>query len=52
MKAVCVLESILKKKDDEHFSLVTSYFTKNKDVVVKCSESAQASLREKANKVT
>ncbi|XP_028757291.1 protein MODIFIED TRANSPORT TO THE VACUOLE 1 [Neltuma alba] len=51
MKAVCVLESILRKKDDDHFSPVTSYFTENKDVVVRCSESAQASLREKANKV-
>ncbi|KAI9109525.1 hypothetical protein K1719_019579 [Acacia pycnantha] len=51
MKAVCVLESILRKKDYDHFSLVTSYFTENKDVVVRCSESAQASLREKANKV-
>ncbi|KAK4267422.1 hypothetical protein QN277_024205 [Acacia crassicarpa] len=51
MKAVCVLESILRKKDYDHFSLVASYFTENKDVVVRCSESAQASLREKANKV-
>ncbi|XP_028756190.1 protein MODIFIED TRANSPORT TO THE VACUOLE 1 [Neltuma alba] len=51
MKAVCVLESILRKKDDDHFSPMTSYFTENKDVVVRCSESAQASLREKANKV-
>lgn len=52
MKAVCVLEAILRKKDDEHFSIVTSYFSENKDVVVKCCESPQASLREKANKVS
>lgn len=51
MKAVCVLESILRKKDDEHFSTVESYFSENRDVVVRCSESPQASLREKANKV-
>ncbi|KAJ1388759.1 VHS domain [Sesbania bispinosa] len=51
MKAVCVLESILRKNDDDHFSLVASYFTENKDVVLRCSESPQASLREKAMKV-
>ncbi|KAL4367035.1 hypothetical protein GQ457_05G024180 [Hibiscus cannabinus] len=51
MKAVCVLESILRKKEDEHFLIVASYFTENKDVVLRCSESPQTSLREKANKV-
>ncbi|KAH0982565.1 hypothetical protein GBA52_009742 [Prunus armeniaca] len=51
MKAICVLESILRRKDDEHFSIVESYFIDNKDLVVRCSESPQASLREKANKV-
>uniref|UniRef100_A0A5B7AGB5 VHS domain-containing protein n=1 Tax=Davidia involucrata TaxID=16924 RepID=A0A5B7AGB5_DAVIN len=51
MKAVCVLEAILRKKDDEHFLTVASYFNENKDDVVRCSESPQASLREKANKV-
>ncbi|KAK7294237.1 hypothetical protein RJT34_17124 [Clitoria ternatea] len=51
MKAVCVLEAILRKKDDDHFSQVASYFTENKDVVLRCSESPQASLREKAVKV-
>ncbi|KAJ0467548.1 putative AP-4 complex accessory subunit Tepsin [Helianthus annuus] len=51
VKALCVLEALLRKKEDEHFSTVTSYFTENIDVVVKCSESPQASLREKANKV-
>ncbi|MBA0691123.1 hypothetical protein Goari_008769, partial [Gossypium aridum] len=50
MKAVCVLESILRRKEDEHFVIVASYFTENKDVVLRCSESPQASLREKANK--
>ncbi|XVF24934.1 hypothetical protein REPUB_Repub13aG0170400 [Reevesia pubescens] len=51
MKAMCVLDSILRKKEDEHFVIVASYFTENKDVVLRCSESPQASLREKANKV-
>ncbi|XP_020225364.1 protein MODIFIED TRANSPORT TO THE VACUOLE 1 [Cajanus cajan] len=52
MKAVCVLEAILRKKDDDHFSPVEYYFTENKDVVLRCSESPQASLRERAMKVT
>lgn len=52
MKAVCVLEAILRKKDDEHFSTVALYFNENMDVIIKCSESPQASLREKANKVS
>lgn len=51
MKAVCVLESILRKKDDDHFSLVESYFTENQDLVLRCSESPQVSLRERAVKV-
>ncbi|KAK4354191.1 hypothetical protein RND71_026385 [Anisodus tanguticus] len=51
VKAICVLEAILRKKDDAHFGTMTSYFNENKDVLVKCSESPQASLREKANKV-
>ncbi|XVE88850.1 hypothetical protein DITRI_Ditri19aG0102100 [Diplodiscus trichospermus] len=51
VKAVCVLESILRKKEDEHFLIVASYFTENKDVILRCSESPQTSLREKANKV-
>lgn len=51
MKAVCVLDSILRKKDDEPFTVVASYFSENKEAVVKCSESPQSSLREKANKV-
>ncbi|XP_004237556.2 protein MODIFIED TRANSPORT TO THE VACUOLE 1 [Solanum lycopersicum] len=51
VKAICVLEAILRKKDDAHFGTMASYFTENRDVVVKCYESPQASLREKANKV-
>ncbi|XP_075514718.1 protein MODIFIED TRANSPORT TO THE VACUOLE 1 [Primulina tabacum] len=52
MKAICVLEAVLRKRDDQNFSVVASYFIDNYDVVVKCSESPQASLREKANKVS
>ncbi|XP_031384664.1 protein MODIFIED TRANSPORT TO THE VACUOLE 1-like [Punica granatum] len=51
MKAVCVLDSIIRKKDDEPFSIIASYFSDNKDTLVRCSESPQASLREKAYKV-
>ncbi|KAF6145727.1 hypothetical protein GIB67_018679 [Kingdonia uniflora] len=51
MKAVCVLESILRKKDETQFSIVASYFDENIEAVVGCSESPQSSLREKANKV-
>lgn len=51
MKAVCVLESILRKNDDEKFSVIASYFSENNDAVIRCSESPQNSLREKANKV-
>ncbi|KAI3462469.1 hypothetical protein Pfo_019132 [Paulownia fortunei] len=51
MKAICVLEAVLRKKEDGHFSVIASYFDDNKHVVVQCSESPQASLREKATKV-
>ncbi|XP_044497248.1 protein MODIFIED TRANSPORT TO THE VACUOLE 1-like [Mangifera indica] len=51
MKAICVLESILRKKDDENFLTIASYFSEKKDVVIRCSELPQTSLREKANKV-
>ncbi|XP_057519083.1 protein MODIFIED TRANSPORT TO THE VACUOLE 1-like [Amaranthus tricolor] len=51
VKAVCVLEAILRKKDDEHFSIIASYFADRIDLVIKCSESPQSSLREKANRV-
>ncbi|KAI0523050.1 hypothetical protein KFK09_005440 [Dendrobium nobile] len=50
MKAICVLESILRKQDDDYCSIIESYFSENNDAVVKCCELPQASLREKANK--
>lgn len=51
MKAVCVLEAILRRKDVEQFFIMESYFIENREVVVKCTESPQASLREKSMKV-
>ncbi|KAL6551895.1 hypothetical protein OROGR_008049 [Orobanche gracilis] len=51
MKAMCVLEAVLRRTDDDNFSVIPSYFINNNDVVAQCSESPQASLREKANKV-
>lgn len=51
MKAICVLEAVLRKKDDGNFSVISSYFSDNSNVVIQCSESPQASLREKAHKV-
>ncbi|EPS70576.1 hypothetical protein M569_04182 [Genlisea aurea] len=51
MKALCVLDAVLRKKHDSQFSVVASYFSKNKDLLVRCSDSPQASLREKAVKV-
>lgn len=51
MKAICVLEAVLRKKNEESFSVISSYFSDNRDAVVQCCESPQASLREKANKV-
>ncbi|XP_047971738.1 protein MODIFIED TRANSPORT TO THE VACUOLE 1-like [Salvia hispanica] len=51
MKAICVLEAVLRKKNELHFSVIASYFGNDKDSVVQCSESPQASLREKATKV-
>ncbi|XP_023526954.1 VHS domain-containing protein At3g16270-like [Cucurbita pepo subsp. pepo] len=50
-KALCILESIVRRSGDEHFSIVTSYFSENQDAVIGCSESPQASLRDKASKV-
>lgn len=52
MKAVCVLGSIIRKRDEEPFSIIASYFSENKDGLIKCYESPQASLREKAKKVS
>ncbi|KAH6827283.1 ENTH/VHS family protein [Perilla frutescens var. hirtella] len=51
MKAICVLEAALRKKNDGNFSVIASFFGNNIDVLVQCSESPQASLREKATKV-
>ncbi|KAL7162497.1 hypothetical protein ACSBR2_042900 [Camellia fascicularis] len=51
VKATCVLEAILRKKDVEQFFIVSSYFSENKDAIIRCTESPQASLREKSNKV-
>ncbi|KAL2928406.1 Protein MODIFIED TRANSPORT TO THE VACUOLE 1 [Bienertia sinuspersici] len=51
VKAVCVLEAVLRKREDEHFAIIASYFTEHIDPVIKCSESPQSSLREKANRV-
>ncbi|KAG7631457.1 ENTH domain [Arabidopsis suecica] len=51
MKALCVLEAILRKKEDENFSIVHTYFSENLDAIQRCAESPQSSLREKANKV-
>ncbi|KAF2546635.1 hypothetical protein F2Q70_00023321 [Brassica cretica] len=51
MKALCVLEAILRKKEDGNFSIVHTYFSENTDVIQRCADSPQSSLREKANKV-
>ncbi|KAL0462139.1 UNVERIFIED_CONTAM: protein MODIFIED TRANSPORT TO THE VACUOLE 1 [Sesamum latifolium] len=51
MKAICVLEAVLRNKQDANFSVIASYFGENKDAVVQCSKSPQASLRRKATKV-
>ncbi|KAI4331431.1 hypothetical protein MLD38_029621 [Melastoma candidum] len=51
MKALCVLDSVLRRKVDDPFSIVSSYFSENFDALVKCYESPQASLRDKAVKV-
>ncbi|KAL1199457.1 Protein MODIFIED TRANSPORT TO THE VACUOLE 1 [Cardamine amara subsp. amara] len=51
MKALCVLEAIFRKKENDNFSIVHTYFSENMDFIQRCSESPQSSLREKANKV-
>ncbi|KAL1569464.1 ribonuclease Z [Salvia divinorum] len=51
MRAICVLEAVLRKKDDGNFYVISSYFSVNSNAVIQCSKSPQASLREKANKV-
>lgn len=52
MKALCVLEAILRRRDDDHFSIITTFFTENPHAVIECSEMPQVTLREKANKVS
>lgn len=52
LKAMCVLESMLRQqREDNSFETLALFFQENKDVVVACLESPQASLREKANRV-
>ncbi|CAO2175218.1 unnamed protein product [Urochloa humidicola] len=51
MKAICVLEAIVRKQDTDPYSIIASYFIENTTSVVKCSELPQVSLREKASKV-
>jgi len=52
MKAICVLEAIVRKQDTDPYSIIASYFIENTASVVKCSELPQVSLREKASKVS
>ena len=52
MKAICVLEAIVRKQDTDPYSIIASYFIENTSSVVKCSELPQVSLREKASKVS
>ncbi|KAG8045450.1 hypothetical protein GUJ93_ZPchr0008g13341 [Zizania palustris] len=51
MKAICVLEAIVRKQDTDPYSIITSYFSENSASVVRCCELPQVSLREKASKV-
>ncbi|CAM0880548.1 unnamed protein product [Alopecurus aequalis] len=51
MKAICVLEAIVRKQDTDPYSIVASYFSENSTSVVRCCELPQVSLREKASKV-
>ncbi|KAL5976822.1 hypothetical protein ACLOJK_021156 [Asimina triloba] len=48
MKAMCILESILRKRDGVHYSAIASYFMENEYTVLECLKSPQASLRKKA----
>lgn len=50
-KAMCVLESVLRQRDNTFFETVGAFFHENKDAIVNCTESPQTSLREKANRV-
>uniref|UniRef100_A0A0D9UYQ3 VHS domain-containing protein n=1 Tax=Leersia perrieri TaxID=77586 RepID=A0A0D9UYQ3_9ORYZ len=51
MKAICVLEAIVRKQDTDPYSIITSYFSENSSSVVRCCDLPQVSLREKASKV-
>ncbi|TVU04010.1 hypothetical protein EJB05_50426 [Eragrostis curvula] len=51
MKAICVLEAVIRKQDTDPYSIIASYFIENRASIVKCSELPQVSLREKASKV-
>ncbi|KAM3348342.1 hypothetical protein ACQJBY_021935 [Aegilops geniculata] len=51
MKAICVLEAVVRKQDTDPYSIVASYFSENSASVVRCCELPQVSLREKASKV-
>lgn len=50
-KAMCILESILRQRENTFFETVGAFFQENQDAVVNCTESPQTSLREKANRV-
>jgi hypothetical protein len=52
MKAICVLEAIVRKQDTDPYSIITSYFCENSASVVRCCELPHVSLREKASKVS
>ncbi|KAI4963963.1 hypothetical protein ZWY2020_008562 [Hordeum vulgare] len=51
MKAICVLEAVVRKQDTDPYSIIASYFSENSASVVRCCELPQVSLREKASKV-
>ncbi|KAI4325307.1 hypothetical protein MLD38_030719 [Melastoma candidum] len=51
MRAVCVLDAIVRRKDDNCFSVIASYFREGSSAIISCLESPQASLKEKAGKV-
>lgn len=50
-KAMCILESILRQRENTFFETVGPFFQENQDGIVNCTESPQTSLREKANRV-
>ncbi|KAJ3694531.1 hypothetical protein LUZ60_010011 [Juncus effusus] len=51
MKAMCVLEAILRRKEEEPYFVIASYFNENCEAVARCCDLPQVSLREKATKV-